>query len=128
MSCCIKRGSVCVPKGDSKRILVSVKKNGVEHDISSATDIVFIVATGQDEGGGSMVSGGTDVITKRLGNGITRAGNDYQYSVQFDPADTADLPYQRYYFETAIIQSDGSKVSVLCGNFNAINTQIQVGP
>lgn len=127
MSCCIKRGSVCIPKGDSKRILVSVKKNGVEHDISGATDIVFVVATGQDEGAGSMVSGGTNVITKTLGNGITRAGNDYQYYVQFDAEDTIDLPYQKYYFETAVITGN-SKVSVLCGNFNAINTQIQVGP
>lgn len=122
---CVKRTSICVPSGDYRRIVVSVyDTDGNAFDISSASNIVFLVSQGSTFNG-SVFPGGLDVFEKNLGNGITLAGTGYQYVVDIEPADTIDLIHRVHYFETAVVTTEG-KVTVLCGRFLVAPTQIEV--
>lgn len=120
----IKRSAIGVPKGDGRKIVATARDcDGDEVDISSATEIALIVSTGQKESS-NMVSGGTILITKKLGSGITRAGNPYQFIITFNPSDTADLIYSEYYWEACVVMGD-MPVTVGCGSFFTQNTQVR---
>ena len=121
---CVKRGVICIPKGDGRKVVATAwDRDGDEVDISGATAIDFIVAIGQKIST-NMWSGGDGVIVKRLGSGITKAGNAWQFIITFLPEDTADLIMTEYYWEARVTIGD-MPVTVGCGSFLTQNTQIK---
>lgn len=123
---CIKRGSICVARGDDTRVFISVyDSKGDEFDLRGASEIVFIVSDGIDLGGG-IYPGGTVLIEKRLSlSEIIIAGTEYQFVVDLTHEDTADLPRTNLYFEAQVTSSADLKHTVLAGIFVAQNTQIK---
>lgn len=123
---CIRRGSICAPRGDDTRILFSVyDTDGDEFDISGADEIVFIVAEGSWIAG-NIYPGNPVYIEKRLTDGeILIAGTDYQFIVDVTAADTADLPRTNLYYEVQVTTSAGLKKTVSAGIFKAENTMIK---
>lgn len=117
---CPTTGTICVPRGDSRLIVFTVRENDCQgdfFDISAATEIVFIVA---DE------YGGTVRITKRLSNGgIQISTNDYQFSLTVTSADTGALVRASNYYEARVTTSGGNNVTVSAGVFKSPNTMIR---
>lgn len=126
---CVPRGSICVPRGDDARIIFSVyDTDGMEFDISGATEIIFVVAEGKYIG--STIYPGLPVyIEKRLTDGdITIAGNQYEFIVDVTNAETAALPRNNLYYEAQVTTSEGLKRTVSAGIFYAQDTLIKDVP
>lgn len=130
MSCgcgsCISRGFICAPRGDDVKVLVSVMNpSGQEYDISGASEIVFVVASGEWVGG-NIYPGGTVDFEKTLTDGdIQIAGTGYQFLVDIKGADTANLDVTQRYYEVRVTSSSGENSTVSHGIFSAQNTMIK---
>lgn len=123
---CISRGAICVPRGDDRRVIFSVKdSDGDEYDISGASEIVFIIAEGLNMSG-NVYPGGSVIVEKRLTTGgIVLAGTGYQFVVLLDTVDTADLPAMRMYYEARITSAGGEQYTISNGLFLSQDTMIK---
>lgn len=122
---CIRRGVLCIPRGDDVRVVVDVfDSDGDEFDLDGLTGAVFVVADG-DRIAGDMYPGGSVKIEKQLGDGIQLAGTGYQLVVTMSSAETASLPRRNLYYEIQVTTSDGLKKTVSAGLFLAESTMIK---
>lgn len=130
MSCgcggCISRGFICSPRGDDIKVLVSVMSSeGQEYDITGASEIVLVVATGEWVGG-NIYPGGTVDFEKKMSDGdIQIAGTGYQFLVSISGSDTADMDTTQRYYEIRITSSAGENSTISSGVFFAENTMIK---
>lgn len=123
---CVEGGTLCVPRGDDKEIVVCVyDSDGNEFDISGADEITFIVADGEIVGG-NMGPGGNILITKTMTDGdITVSGSLYKFMFFITAAESATLPRTSLYYEAQIVTGSGLKYTVAYGIFTAKNTMIK---
>ena len=130
MSCscggCVSRDTICIPRGDDMSVIVSVyDSSGDEFDISSADEIIFIVADGVGTSG-NIGPGGTIRVTKRLSTGgITIAGTLYQFVVAITGTDTEGFTRTNNYWEAMVETSSGVRKTVAAGKFKSENTMIR---
>lgn len=117
---CVSRGLVCIAKGNSKRVTFVVSdQDGDPVDLSSATEIEFIVATGTVVGG-QIQSGGTVLFGKKLTDGdIIIGGGGDSFTVDVTPLDSV-LPTNRLnYYEANVTTAAGAVYTISAGTYQA---------
>ena len=122
---CVGRGLICVPRGNAKILVVSVMDtDGDEFDISTSSEITFMVSDGV-ELSGNMGPGGPVRFTKLLSAGqIIISTNMYQFRVVINNADTLLLSKERNYYEIQVTAANGRRYTVGAGLFLSQATQI----
>lgn len=120
---CIDRQLLCIGKGNSKTFVFSVlDQDGDEVDISSDSEIVFLVSEGVSVAG-NILPGGSVLIEKRLSDGdVLIAGTGYQFVVNLSPSDTADIMKVDNYYDATLHTSSGDVYTVKAGKFRVTPT------
>jgi hypothetical protein len=114
---CKPSASLCVPSGDDRRFIVTVRDQfGDLVDISGATEIHFVVAAS---------IGMVPLVEKKLSDGdVLISTNMHQFWFSITSAESLTLPNIGYY-EIQLTNSDGEKGTILSGPFRAPRTMIQ---
>lgn len=117
---CPPRGYICVPRGDSLRVVVPVHENDCDGDlmdISGASEIVFAAS---DEIGGVVR------FTKKLSTGgVSISTNDYEFSFVITAANSDSLVRHTNYFEIRITSAAGETKTVMAGVLKSPETIIK---
>jgi len=115
---CVSTGRICAPKGDDTRIVFTVLDNdGDEFDLTSALEIVFIVA--------DSLNGDVRIVKKLSAGQISIPTNGYQFALTVTAAETASLPRSKSYYEAQVTTAAGNKKTVSRGLFRATETRIK---
>lgn len=113
---CIATAEICIPQHDAKDIYIDVvDENGLAVDISTASEITFIVAVD--------VEAVAILVTKTLTGGGLSLQTSSQIKVPFDSADTG-LAAGVYYHETRVVNVASDPATVLSGAFEIQDTRI----
>lgn len=101
---------------DAELIFTFQDENGALGDLTGVTEIEFVVFQSY---------GGAVEFSKTLtGGNIVIAGNDYQFALWIDAADTAALTNRLSYHECQVTNSAGRKRTVSAGLFRSERTYI----
>ena len=114
---CKPSGPMCVPSGDDRMFVVTVRDQwGELVDISGALEIRFVV---------SMVLGGDVILDKMYTTGdISISTNLYQFNFTITSDESLALPNKGYY-EIQLTNSDGEKSTIRSGPIRAPRTMIE---
>lgn len=124
---CISRGVICVPRGNSRRIVFRVSDSiGDPFDISAADEITFSVYTGKVTSG-NVGPGGSFIFEKTLTDGdIVIGGDNASFYVDVAPADS-EMPTNRLnYYEANVTTSAGDVYTVSAGIYQSDETAVGV--
>lgn len=110
---CIPNKVFCVPRGDYRRIIVSVvDSDGAAVDISGFSAIEYVIANDVD----SAV-----IISKTLGSGIVLGGDNASFVITLTEADTALLT-QEYSYQECRMTNGSEGQTIFAGFFRSPDT------
>lgn len=117
---CISHGVICVPKGNSKRIIFNVvDSSGNPFSISNADEIEFLVYTGITVSG-NITPGGTFLFKKTLSDGgIVISGGGDSFYVDVTNTDSVIPVANRNYYEVNVTTDAGNVYTVSAGTYQA---------
>lgn len=109
--------AICVPQHDAVELYINVTdETGVAVDISTASEITWIVSASVDDVGANLIS-------KTLTGGTLSLQTDSQILIPLESADT-DLTPGVYYHELRIINAIADPATPLKGTFEIEDTRI----
>jgi len=114
---CITQIAICVPQHDAVELYIDVVDlNSEAVDISTASEIEWIVSTSIDDAG-------ADLLTKTLSGTTLSLQTDSQILIPLSSADMG-LAAGLYYHELRVLNAIGDPATLMAGVFEIDNTRI----
>lgn len=115
MSRCVQTRPLCIPQGDQRLFIITVRdRHGNLEDISGASVVRFEV---YDRQGGSVLLEKTLAATD-----IIISANDYQFSFTITGPESAALPARRLWYECYMETSASEPATIGAGTFTVQQT------
>lgn len=110
---CIPNTTLCIPRGDYRRIIVSIVDDaGAAVDVSGFSSVEYGIATNVDA---------VPVISKSLGSGIVLGGDNASVVITLTEADTKLIPQEYVYHELRLTNGTEGQ-TVMAGTLRSSDT------